>query len=346
MKAFLIPFIVLLLVSCGRDQVAVKVGKLVKVTDVPTEISLHPADSITGPFLDGITGIRCVVKDSFLVAFLTYDLDNNFRVLNIKDNSFIDFLARGRGPGEALTGYFSAKREENGNTYLDVSALNEDLLMSIDLSETLKESHAVIAESSELIPMGSVSFRIGDKILSEVIGDKDIYSMKLYDKDHFKVDRSIQPFGIDEYLLSYQPMFSSPMGIKPDGTRLCLAMGSFDELAILDINGNNHLVVTTSDKLNDKAIIEDAIKNDNLGDRTYYQDLNVTENSIFALYLGCDNTKFREQSSAKVHVFSWEGELKMVYHLDKPLYSIAVTDDESALYGMTLEETIYRYELK
>ena len=174
-----------LLLSCSSNQTAFEVGRLVMIEDMPEEIVLSPVDSITAPFLDGVTAILCVVDDSLLIFRLTYDLEQNFRVVNLNDGSYLDFLYRGRGPGEALAGVFSAKRVQNGRTYLDKAALNEDLLMTIDLAETLFEGHAVITESSDLISQAGYSFRLGDRILSEVCRDEDLYSIKLYNKDDF-----------------------------------------------------------------------------------------------------------------------------------------------------------------
>ena len=347
MKKGLLLCIILLLVSCAGNHVVFKVGRLVELIDVPLERTLSPVDSINGPYLDGITGIHCVVDDSILVFRLSYDINYNFRAFNLNDSSYLDFMARGRGPGEALTGYFSAKRKENGKVYLDVSALNEGLLMSIDLEETLKEGVSIVAESNDLLSGAFVSFLIADKILSEVCYDEDKYSLKLYNKIDGKVIKSVQIYGNEDYLIDYQPLFGSPMMIKPDGTKLSLPMVWFDELNLFDVNGRNHLSVTTAkDKVKDDDIIRDAIQRQNLGSHLYYYGQDVTDDSIFAVYLNCDKSIFHDLSSSTVQVFSWDGIIKSIYHFDEPLFDIAVSDDGKTLYGLTLEEKIYCYNLE
>ena len=82
-----------------------------------------------------------------------------------------------------------------------------------------------------------------------------------------------------------------------------------------------------------------------MGDHYYYLDQDVTDESIFALYYDCEVSESSERSSSTIHVFSWDGQLKAVYHIDEPLIDIAITDDESTLYGITAEEILYRYDL-
>ena len=341
MKNILIVFSLFLLLSCSNNQTVFKVGKLVKIEEMPEEIVLNPVDSIIDPFLDGVTAIHCVVDDSLLIFRLTYDLEHNLRVVNLNDGSYLDFLYRGRGPGEALTGAFTAKRVENGRTYFDITALNEDLLMTIDLAETLREGHAVITESSDLIDQAEFSFRLGDRILSEVCYDEDLYSIKVYDKDDFDVIKNVQIYGNKNYLITHSNLFSSPMMIKPDGTRLSIPMVHFDRLNLFDIDGSNHLSITTSDEIDDRAIIEAAVLYDDRRNEYYYFDQDVTDESIFALYL---MGELFGASYPKIHVFSWEGELKAVYRLNEQIYGIAISDDNSVLYGLA-HDVLYRYRL-
>ena len=86
----------------------------------------------------------------------------------------------------------------------------------------------------------------------------------------FDIIKNVQLYGNKQYLITHKILFGSPMMIKPDGTKLSIPMVYFDELNLFDIDGNNHLTITTSDDLNDRAIIDAAVLNDDWGDDMYY----------------------------------------------------------------------------
>ena len=66
--------------------------------------------------------------------------------------------------------------------------------------------------------------------------------------------------------------------------------------------------------------------------------------AIYGLYYDCGAEELSERNPV-IHVFSWDGELKAIYHLDEQLYSIAITEDGKTLYGLTEEEVLYKYVL-
>jgi len=344
MKNTLLLAFVFILVSCSDNSIAFKVGKKINSITPIEERTLEPTGTLFGSFLDGVWGINCIVDDSLAILSLRNADDFCFRALSLYDYRYLDFLAKGRGPGEVIAAFFSTKKTEKDRTFLDITAINERLLLSIDLNETLNEGYAIITETDELVYGSMFSFHVRDKILSEVVNDEDIYSMKIYEKDG-EVVRIDQIYGDKEYLAAYQPLFNSTRMIKPDGSKLSLSMFYFDEINIYDIEGDNHLTISTSQRLNDGTTIKDAISHGRMGDHYYYLDQDVTDESIFALYYDCEVSESSERSSSTIHVFSWDGQLKAVYHIDEPLIDIAITDDESTLYGITAEEILYRYDL-
>lgn len=337
--------ILLTVASCEGNQVVGNLGRRIVSSRPEKEITLRPEYSVSGPCLDATWGVHCVA-DSVIILQLRDLTGYCFRALNIVSRTYQDFLLVGRGPDEVLSGFYSDKRKENGHTLLDITAINEGLLLSIDLEETLATGQTTFFSRKEIMPLATKSFPIGDKILSEVVNDNDIFSYKLYDQENQTVSWMLQPFGTEEYVASYQPLFSSTMKIKPDGKKLSLSMLFFDGINILDIGGDNHIGVSTSKKNDDRSIVRNAIKNESLGDRYYYMQHDVTDENIYALYYDCAPSKRKERTSSTIHVFSWDGELKSVYHLDEPLISITVSDDGKTLYGLTAAETLFVYNME
>lgn len=343
MRSRVLFLLLLALISCERQSRVNIIGRLTEPGSPENVYTLIPANSISGPALVGTIALHCVT-DSIAILHLREAVGYSFRALNLRTMASVDFLRKGRGPNEIIMGYFSGKRESEGRCLLDVCAMNEGLLLSIDLGETLRTRQTSVAEKVELLPFSTASFKLGDQVLSEVVNDEDIFSYKVYDGENHQVSRIIQPFGRDEYVAQWQPLFSAAKKVKPDRSKMAMGMLYFDELNIIDIQGDGHLCVPMS-TANDAEIVNSALETGNMGDTYYYLSMAVTDENIFALYRGDERDHYLETSMSTVHVFSWDGRLKAIYQLGQRLNTIALSDDGRTLYGYSGDETIYLYNL-
>ena len=339
-------YIILLLfvvVSCSdNNQRVFRYGR-VMVSSVPEiETTLSPSESLSGPFLYGSYGLNCIA-DSILILPVVDD-SHCYRAVDLTDFSYFDFMNRGRGPDEIITAYFSGLRTINDTILIDIAGLNERLFYSVDLKTSIKEKRTVIKERYKLFPNSFYTFLIGDVFLSEVLFDQDYYSLKQYSKQDLNLIRTVQLYGNDRYLVDCQPILGSVKRIKPDGTRMSMAMMDFNEINIYDISGENHLSVSTSNKSKDKAILTNYHLFGRESGMIYYWDGAVTDDYIYALYFNCKMDDM-DETLPVIHVFSWDGELKALYHIDEPLRSIILSEDGHSLYGLSEDEVIYRYDL-
>lgn len=343
-RYLLLLFSALVIIACSdNNQRVFRYGR-VMVSSVPEiETTLSPSESLSGTFLFGTYGINCIV-DSIIV--LTVEDDSHcYRAVDMKDFSYIDFMNRGRGPDEIISGYFSGARTINDTVLIDIAGLNERLFYSVDINASFRENCTVVKDRYELFPHSFYSFLIGDEFLSEVLFDQDYYSLKLYDKDDLSVIRTLQLYGNEQYLVDCQPILGSVKRIKPDGTRMSMAMIEFNEVNIVDIKGDDHLSVSTSGKTKDNNILRNYHLFDRESDMVYYSSGAVSDDSIYALYFGCksDDT---DKYPPVIHVFSWDGDLKAIYHLEEPIQSITLSEDGHSLYGLSEDEVLYRYDLE
>jgi len=331
------------LISCHGGDGAYVIGRRVVSPKPEKVVKLTSTDYIDGLCLEGAGGIPCVV-DSIIILQLLNGSPNFFRAINIKTGTYTDFLSSGRGPNEVVAGFFSGIRKIDDRVFLDVTAINEGLLLTIDLNETLLAGSTIVSERKNLLQNSLFSYPLDGVVLSEVFGDQDLYSYKTYTSEDQKIVRMVQPFGAEEYLISYEALFNSARRIKPDGKKVSLAMFYFDEVNVFDIFGEEHLSVTVSKRNKDASVINKAIESEIWGEQVYYISQTVTNESILALYSdGSDPDSF--WASSTVHAFSWDGQLKAIYHLDRPMVSIAISEDETTLYGLTEDEVLYRYDL-
>ena len=327
--------------SCNSNQRVFQIGESL-VSRIPdVEKTITASETFTGPCFEGSYSVY-TISDSVLVLNIRND-NHIFRAFNTRNNSYVDFMGKGRGPDEVVTGSISGVRTINDTILIDVVGINEQILYSIDFNSTIKEGKTVIRERMDLIPETMSTFILGDDLLSEVIYDDDIFSLKLHNRKSQIVSRMEQPFGGDEYLAVCQTLLGSVKRVKPDGALFCMAMIYFNEVNIFDIKGNNHISVSISKHTNDLSIVSDYLKNGHTN-HIYYWGGEVSDNAIYALYYNCD-IGLIEDTLPVIHVFSWDGQLKAIYHLNESLRSITISKDGRSLYGVSWDEVLYRYEL-
>lgn len=332
----------LILVSCNETSRVYTIGRQVVSSKPERVVSLNAVDCIDGLCLEGAASLPCCA-DSILVISLV-QAQNCYRALNVNTMEYVDFLHKGRGPNEVIAGFFSDLRKADGRWLLDITAINEGVLLTIDLGQTFRDGHAVVSEKRTLLQNSYFSYPLGDLVLSEVRHDVDRISYKVYDWRDQKITKSIQPFGAEDYVELCEPLFDWVGRLKPDGKKMCMGMFSFDEVDIFDIYGEDHLSISTSKTARFKTVIKDALEFDKWGEQAYYVALTVTDDIILALY-GDGSDSSTKWASSTIHAFSWEGQLKAIYHLDRPVTSIAVSADGKSLYGLTTEEVLCRYDL-
>lgn len=287
--------------------------------------------------------IGCGVSDSIIV-FTLKDGPFRFRALSLKSGHYVDFLRIGRGPDEISTGLLSRIRKIGDNPVVDIDAPNERVIITVDLKETLRKGTAAIIKKTQTPVHAMKSFIIGENILSEVVFDEDIYSLKTFDGATLELLRKEQIYGQEEYLTSLQPLFGSVIKVNPNESRVSMGMICFDEINIYDISGENHKSITTSNSSSSYSTIKRLISTGVLPPERYYYNQDVTTSNIYALYLNGQSSE--ETTPVTIQVFTWDGELINLYRINEPIRSIAVDSNGSSLYGLTREEKLYKYELK
>lgn len=334
-------------VGCRQSpQRAFVIGRVVAFSSPEEERLIHPVDSLSGPSLFG--GIMLAgVADSLVIIGMNPLVSNIFcfRAVNVRNEKYVDFLNRGRGPGEVTSAGSAGLRREGGKMFFDADAMNDRLMLTIDIGATFHEGKTVVKKETGL-PKGPVlpySFLAGNEIVSVALFDEDFYSIKQYDASSKELRRVSRMFGEEPYLSEYYVGFGSRVVMKPDETRLALAMERFDEIGIFDLTGEDHISVSSSKRTDAGRKIAEMLSTDAVSETIYYRDCKTTDDGIFALY--CGDCSEVDASRPVVQVFSWDGKLKAIYHFDEYLSSIAISEDGKTLYGLTEDEVLYRYDL-
>lgn len=327
--------------SCVNKQNVYVVGKKTITNSKIDCQAIHPVDSIKGDCSQAVYAIPCVIDS---IAILKIDSPSHcYRVLNLTTLDYFDFLLKGRGPEEVINCMTSRVKKVDGTPVMDVTAMNEHLLLSINLKETMQTKKAEISERVSIPEDATFSFLLDSIIVSEVLFDEDLISIKVYNKQDLSLISSTQIYGDNPHLSCY-PLYYSAKHIKPDGSRISMSMLNFDRINIFDLKGSDNYSITSSKRTFDQKIIDRAFSSNIFCDYTYYKTSCVTDKYIYALYYNCSNEDL-DMASPILQKFTWEGELVNAYLINEPLCSIAISEDDSTLYGISQEEMIYVYSL-
>lgn len=349
MKRLLLFFILTFIVVACRQtpQRAFVVGHVVVSSSPEVEKHIYPVDSISGRSMFGV-GMLVGVADSLVIIGMNPRVSYAycFRAVNVRNENTVDFLNRGRGPEEVLSAGSAGLRREGSGMCFDAIATNDRLLLTIDIGATFNEGKTVVKNKVKLPegPLFPYSFLAGKEIASVALFDEDYYSIKQYDESGKDLNRVSRIFGDEPYLSDYYAEFGSLVAMKPDATRLALAMERFDELDIFDLTGEDHISTSSSKRTDAGRKIAEMLSADAISETIYYGDCKATNDLIYAIYRG-NTTSVAGTSLPVIQVFSWDGKLKEIYHIDEYVYSIAVSEDGKTLYGLTEDEVLYRYDL-
>lgn len=347
MRRLLVAIVsVLLVVSCSDSKSVFRIGRQAVASGPAIDRELAASASFDDSVLFGAIDV-CYATDSIVVLATSNKSGYVFRVVDLHSHQSVDLLPVGRGPDEVVAGGGGTVRKVEGKVMLDVTALNELYLMSIDLDASVRENKTVVADKEDLLSSEAWgSFFVKGNVLSLCMFGPDNYSFKLYTRGDHTVLRTDQIFGDEPYLTEFYPQFGSVRKMKPDQSKLCMMMRSFDEINILDLDGADHLSISPPmKKKEDAAIINEMLSSQNLTQYTFYCGGCVTDDAIYGLYYGCDEQEEDKGFLPSIRVFSWDGEFKAVYRLSEPLASIALAEDGHTLYGLTEEEVLCRYDL-
>lgn len=317
--------------------------------------------------VEGVYQGPIFVYDSLLFYYpLNASATNFYDIYNLKNDSLLGkFCNKGGGPDEviALT-TISHFYKEKGDLKALLYAGNEKKLLEWNISESLKQQKTIFDrivsyhwDVDDHYAIYNRIFRLNSDTLFTITPttpltlDLKTVSLPLYEKRSIKTNRKIHsysvfldtPDGDDTNLLMPENIFASFYGIKPDLTKVAQSLMYLPQINIIDINSDivNGFRVKGS---YDFSVFEDKINKV----KSNYIDLSVSDDFIYALFLGVNiNTpEKRSKTSCMVHVYDWEGNLLHKVDLGYYVDQIVLDDKNDLLYGREYtSEQIYCYNL-
>lgn len=275
------------------------------------------------------------VYDSLCIIYSNLHPQGFFSIMNLNTEEEIGlFCRRGRGPNESLylLPDLNFKKNEKGEVTSDVIDWHGDRMFTWNITRSIEESrtvydtvkHVAWTEMTEgafrfYEPMDdtkylAVTFPLSFSSLHQVVAPRywirssdDNSLIREYEifKDTLQtVDQSFKWFG--------ESFFSGSYCMKPDRSKLAMAMSSYPQLNIIDLGDGTLKCYKLKDREASMMV------------RVYfYADVHCDDEYIYALYADMDITPNQDYTlnidhnkPAYVHKYDWDGNLVCKYELD------------------------------
>jgi hypothetical protein len=134
-------------------------------------------------------------------------------------------------------------------------------------------------------------------------------------------------------------------GVKPDKTKIAVAMDKFKRIDVFNIDGKTVLSIVFPDFKEPKYCDPRDFENYDSGNSLQYICIYTSNNYIYALYFGKPPTDDNIYGKY-IHVFDWKGNPVAQYELDIPIFSFVVDEVNKTIYGIRIfdERPIISYK--
>lgn len=312
-------------------------GKTDRIFDIDTKLCPKALTSIQliGEELpiEALGGYGLKVFDSLLV--ITTAHPDHFRdVYGTKSYSLLaEILKKGRAKKEFLfAGYEGQSVKEDGCINLYIQDLNKNVFWKYNLTESVKQKR----DCGVFVCQLPRSYLGAYYLSPDIFCYQNFVSNKgcSYVVKNIKKDEVIEEFSVINFMKN-QENIDIPISnyITKDNNVIICYSRKIDQLMFINIKDKTKISVSTSD-------VEPTwsrLKAD-YGDESklYYDYVAATEKEIYALYKG-------NPSELQIHCFSQTGIFFKKMILKEKI--IAFDISESFIYGLTVDEKIYKYKI-
>lgn len=272
--------------------------------------------------------------DSFLIVEDS-DKNKHFRIVDLRNMSVKLVGTMGNGPGE-LTFPTSIQKIPRSNS-LGLFIRPKFIFAQISLNDLINDRLDYFDSNNRFDINHQKLIKVNDSVFVGIGLFNKRYALS--DGMHKLINtQNDYPFATE---LKYQPLevigmaYQGDIDVKPDGTKIIISSEYSINLQISKIDGYTIIPEKTIDltfpqfKAGEGNVISTTMSKDNIRG---FLDVSVTNNLIFLLYSG--KAQSNSVGSAIVYVFSWNGDPKYKFLLDREVVCIAASSDEKYLYAV------------
>lgn len=270
-----------------------------------------------------------------------------YKLLSLPEVSLSDpFLMMGRGPNETRSAAGLHIRYE-GREVLDI--LTTDGIYSYFLDDLLDNKLSPFENNDyhDFVKDGlcMLAHNSSRGMFCRVVGNDDFSYRMISYKDSTQAG-VYHVFGQNKELISRHVLkqLSHAAAVKPDGTRAVLLMYHFDKANFLDLTGDDNFTVCFNGASPKPDLMELKKDSAQLGD--YYLSLNCDDDYIYAW---CSTQGYPREydgiTGCFLRIMDWEGKAVAEYFFKQDLKCVTVAPGRTKLFGLSLDEHVFEYDL-
>ena len=339
MKLIFYTIIFLIIISCTQQNIMI--GKNILIKEFPQEINL------TGGKLD-ITSIgvnALYVVDTFLICHKFYGLDDFFDIYSTNTlQSLGKFLSPGRGPNEFLSvAYEGQYYKDSLNTYLWIKDGSLMKLVLFNLTESIRQQKTILDSCIYLS--------------NDCIGDSFIFGDTLVSIVNSSYNHILNTYDLKKDTLSQQPiiMFSAPLKnahqylfvmtnqLRSDHKRFVSNMANFNQINIFSPQFTDIITLSLYEPTVSMKEISFIPERERI---RYFSGLQITDSSIYALYINLPTPIFREHNkNVEIQQFDWEGTPIRKFIITNDIIYFTLDTRHKCIYTFKDNEEIDKYDI-
>jgi hypothetical protein len=286
----------------------------------------------------GYFDIACTEK--YIVLF-SRQREHLFCIYTLNGDSLGCFGNRGQGPNDMINTRYCGQKSDNNSLWItDVSNAR---LCALNIEQSLNEKQCVFDEVLTETPHSINAFICNDTLLISEQMQSDNYCLIITNILNQRIvsENKLYKYPSQNVFSTYKSIWR----IHPDGEKMASAMYSINMINLLDLTDNSRKSLIINPPV--KRLDEIVDKNTRLEKWTYYIDLDVTDEYIYALY--CNQSQedsYEVEKEMEVHVFDWQGNAIYKYIVSQYITAISVDEIQHCLYGLAEnDERVYKYPL-
>ena len=347
---FLVAFILFtsLYYSCNyKEEDNIFLGKSRYITSFSDTLFLK-GEKVT---IENMGAINIDIIDSFLV-FSSGSLDTFYNVYSkYTYQHYGHFIPQGRGDNELPTiSYPIFWSNEKGHSLIYLDNRATGTVKAWDITQSCAKRTTVFSPTPiDISPVPGFQYLYPLQGSVYFLHGRDYNTMNDY---YALYDESKKQYSILDTVYLYPSgsvddvfLLNTFKSFNPSQQKYATAMQFFNQINLYSLkNPHKHysLIVgkhpTHLEEVKTTAMPEKF---------EYYEDLTSTSSFLFAVYANRSRKDWAllENVPTEIQVFDWDGNACYLIQTQEKLASIAIDEERKLLYGMTLAETVYKYDI-
>lgn len=296
----------------------------------------------------GAETIDCI--DSFLI-FSTRNTDTYYSIYSTHNFTHIgNYISKGMGANEMINiNHPAFLKMEGNNAILYIYDNQKHKLRSLNITESSINNYSILEDKIELKSglLNKFMYPINDSTYFfhgfDIEQKNEYYA--LYNKNIKQLDILNNTYNSSLQNIGNVFLYNTFKCFNEEKQKYVTAMQFFNQINIYDYTQKESpYSLIIGNYVSNLREVENKEMPDKM---EHYQDLVCTEKYILALYAGCTRKDwaFSENLHVKIHIFDWNGNPICQLLINEKIAKIAYDEKLNLLYGMTLEEDVYKYNM-